>query len=432
MLSNRLFGHAAIYTMSNFAVAGVPFLLLPVLTRVLDPAAYGVIAMFSLVVAFMSVGVGLNIHGAITVRYFDKSNFDIPKYVSTALIILAFSTGLMFAFVYIAGAKIAEITSIPMEWLYAAVLVAFLQFLVQILLALWQASKKPIPYGALRISHALLDAIGSILLVVVLALSWQGRLSGMLAAWFLTAMIAVYFLIRESWLAKTIDLAYAKDALSYGLPLVPHAVGGMILGLADRFMVNSVLDVSSTGIYALAVQLGLILGILTESINKAFAPWLMERLININYESQKKIVTFTYIYFVAIISLAAVGSIIVPYILPFIVGPQFQTAGPLLVYILFGNAFTGMYYMVTNYIFYSRRTGLLSKLTISVGVMTAGISWYLINAYGVRGAAIGFMLGQASLFLGAWILSTLCVPMPWFNPGYLFIKHKAPHSGNRQ
>ena len=42
MLNNRLFGHAAIYTLSNFAVAGVPFLLLPVLTRVLDPAAYGV------------------------------------------------------------------------------------------------------------------------------------------------------------------------------------------------------------------------------------------------------------------------------------------------------------------------------------------------------------------------------------------------------
>lgn len=414
MLNNRLFGHAAIYTLSNFAVAGVPFLLLPVLTRVLDPAAYGVVAMFSLVVAFMSVGVGLNVHGAITVRYFDRSSFDIPKYVSTALVILAVSTSLMLALVFITGTRIAEITSIPKQWLYAAVLVAFLQFLVQIVLALWQASKKPIKYGALRITHAFLDAIGSIILVLVLAFSWQGRLSGMLVAWLCAAIIAVYFLVREGWVARSIDPAYGKDAINYGVPLVPHAVGGLLLGMADRFMVNNILDVSSTGIYVVAVQLGLILGILADSFNKAFAPWLMEKLSDVDYESQKKIVIYTYIYFFVIIALAAFGAFVAPYVLPYIVGPQFQTVGPLLVFILLGNAFIGMYYMVTNYIFYSRRTGLLSALTISVGVITVALSWFLISAYGIKGAAIGFMFGQASLFFGAWVLSNYCVPMPWF------------------
>lgn len=414
MLSNRLFGHAAIYTLSNFVVAGVPFLLLPVLTRVLDPAAYGTVAMFSLVVAFMSVCVGLNVHGAITVRYFDRSSFDIPKYVSTALVILVVSTGLMLTVVFIAGTKLAEITAIPTEWLYAAVLVAFLQFLVQILLALWQASKKPIRFGALRISHALLDAIASVVLVVVLSLSWEGRLSGMVAAWMCAATIAVYFLVREGWLAKNVDPVYAKDALKYGVPLVPHAVGGLLLGMVDRFMVNNILDVSSTGIYVVAVQLGLILGMLADSFNKAFAPWLMEKLSNVNNESQKKIVIFTYIYFFSIIVFAVLGAVVAPYVLPFIVGVEFQAAGSLLVFILLGNAFIGMYYMVTNYIFYSRRTGLLSALTISIGLMTIGLSWFLIHAYGIKGAAIGFMIGQACLFLGAWVLSNYCVPMPWF------------------
>lgn len=415
MPNKRLFGHAAIYTISNFAVAGVPFVLLPILTRVLDPAAYGIVAMFSLVVAFMSVGVGLNIHGAITVRYFDSAKFDIPKYISTAFVILAVSAGLMLFLVFVAGTKIVEITSIPKGWLYIAVLVALLQFLVQILLALWQASKKPISYGALRISHALLDAIGSVVLIVVLTLSWQGRLSGMLAAWACAASIAVYFLIREGWLGKSLDLVYAKDALRFGVPLVPHALGGLLLGMIDRLMVNNILDTSSTGIYVVAVQLGLVLGMLADSFNKAFAPWLMEKLSNINNESQKKIVTFTYIYFISIILLATAGAIITPHLLPYIVGPQFQTVGPLLVYILFGNAFIGMYYMVTNYIFFSRKTGLLSMLTITIGLVTTATSWVLINKYGIVGAAIGFMLGQASLFLGAWALSNFCVPMPWLS-----------------
>lgn len=415
MIKNRLLGHAAIYTLSNFAVAGVPFVLMPILTRVLDPTDYGILAMFSLVVAFMSVLVGLNVHGAVSIRYLDGSNYNIPKYVSTAIGILLTSTGLILVLVYVLGDVISNLTSIPALWIYAAAMVAFLQFLVQIMLVLWQASKQPVRYGALRISHALLDAVFSIILVIVLALSWQGRISGILIAWLFIAIVAIFFMIREGWLISSVDSVYAKDALSYGVPLLPHAVGGVLLGMADRFMVNNILDVSSTGIYVVAVQIGLILGMIADSFNKAFAPWLMERLANVDTDTKRKIVIFTYLYFVVIILIAGLGSATVPFILPYIVGPQFIEVGPIIVYMLFGNAFVGMYYMVTNYVFYSRRTGMLSVLTVVIGIITLCLSWYLINAHGVKGAAIGFMLGQASLFLGTWILSNYCVPMPWFN-----------------
>jgi O-antigen/teichoic acid export membrane protein len=139
----------------------------------------------------------------------------------------------------------------------------------------------------------------------------------------------------------------------------------------------------------------------------------MAKLSNINDASKRNIVTFTYIYFFSIFILAILGSYIIDNILPYILGPQFQAAGPLMVYIFLGNAFIGMYYMVTNYIFYSGKTGLLSILTITIGGMTVGLSWFLINIYGIVGAAIGFMIGQASLFIGAWVLSNYCVPMPW-------------------
>ncbi len=414
MIKNRLFGHAAIYTLSNFAVAGVPFLLLPVLTRVLEPAAYGVVAMFSMVVAFISIFVGLNVHGAISVRYLDNSKFDIRTYVSSSLALLAISSILMLIFISIAGDILSDLTTIPVRWLYIAVLVAFFQFIVQVLLALWQSSKKPVRYGAMRLFNALLDGGVSIALVVVLALSWQGRIAGMLAAWMCVAIAAAYYLIREGWLAKSVDAAYVKDALSYGGQLIPHAVGGVMLGMADRFMVNNILDVSSTGIYVVAVQLGLILAMLADSFNKAFAPWLMEKLADISLDSKGRIVKFTYVYFFSIFLLAILGGVIGPSLLPFLVGPEFQSAGDILIYIMIGNAFMGMYYMVTNYIFYSRRTGLLSALTMSVGALTVVSSWFLIKAYGLTGAAIGFMLSQAGLFLGAWVLSNICVPMPWF------------------
>ena len=414
MQYRQFFGQAAIYTISNFVIAGIPFFLLPALTRFLNPAEYGIIGMFTMLVSFISVGVGLNVHGAITVRYFDRSGFDIRTYVTTTLIILAVSTGLMLAFIAIAGSKLAGITAVSQQWLYVAVLVAFLQFLVQIRLVLWQDQKKPMKYAFLRFSHAVVDAVCSIVLVFALTLSWQGRLSGILAGWLCVAIIAVYFLIKENWLSRSVDVACAKDALNYGFPLVPHVIGALLLGVGDRFIVNKALGTSSVGVYVVAIQIGLVIGILADSVNKAFVPWLMEGLVKANKSSQKKIVILTYVYFIVILALAALAVLVAPYILPFIVGPQFQSVGPLLKFILFGYAFTGMYYFVTNYIFYSKRTGLLSILTVCIGLLTLILSWFLINTHGLKGAAIGFMIGQASLFLGAWLLSNFCIPMPWF------------------
>ena len=413
MLRGRLFNHAAIYTCSNFAVAGVPFLLLPVLTRALEPASYGLVAMFMLVVPFMAVGVGLNMHGAVTVRYFDRLNCDIREYVTTTCCIsiasLTFITVLMLFF----GEKLSEATSLPISWLFLALLMAFLQFVVQIMLVLWQASGKPIRYGALRISHALFDAIVSVGLVVMLSLSWQGRLSGLVLAWVFAAVLAGYFLFHEGWVAKVATYWCAKDALSFGLPLIPHALGGLLLGMADRFLVNTLIDSANAGVYMVAIQIGLALGLLGDSVNKAFAPWLMSKLVDIGDKEKRKIVKFTYLYFLMITLLAITGALISPFFLPYVVGEQYQEAGSLLIFVLLGNAFLGMYYMVTNYIFFKRKTGLLSLLTISIGVVSLVLTWFLIGAYGLKGAAIGFMIGQAALFLGAWVLSSFFVPMPW-------------------
>jgi O-antigen/teichoic acid export membrane protein len=410
---SSFFSNAAIYTISNFAVAVVPFLLLPLMTHVLSPEDYGRIAMFTVFSSFLFVFVGFNTHGAVMVRFFEPDKFSIPDYVTTVLAILAATTIMVTIIVGIFSEQLQAVTAIPGNWLILAVAVAALQFLVQTLLTLWQSSRQPGKYGALRLNHAIMDGSVSVALVVGLHYSWTGRVSGIALAWAVTAVIAVFFLRREGWTANRVDPTYAKDALRYGVPLAPHAVGGLLLGLADRFLVTNLLDVSSTGVYLAATQIGMVLGITADAVNKAFAPWLMQILGNAKHVEKSQIVRNTYVYFVVIILLAASGALLAPHIIPVILGKEFQQSSDFIVFLFFGNAFIGMYYMVTNYIFYSRRTELLSALTIVVGVVSVAISWVLIREYGLRGAAIGFMAGQGLLFLGAWALAQFCHPMPW-------------------
>jgi O-antigen/teichoic acid export membrane protein len=99
-----------------------------------------------------------------------------------------------------------------------------------------------------------------------------------------------------------------------------------------------------------------------------------------------------------------------------VAGPAFSQAGSLVGWLALGQAFAGMYLMVTNYVFYSRRTGLLSLATISTGALNVFLLVVLVGRYGVKGAAWAFAIAMAVRFLLTWIVAQRRQPMPWFNP----------------
>lgn len=413
MIRSRFLGSAIIYTVANFAVAGVPFLLLPILTRNLSPEEYGAVAMFMVVVAFMAVGTGLNTHGAIMIRYFDSDRFQTSTYVSSVLFILLASTSVLSIIVYLGQDELELYTGLPITWIAFAVFVASSQFVVQILLTLWQASEQPTKFASLRISQATLDGVFSLFLVITLALSWEGRLLGIGTAWGVSAIAAFYFLYKGGWLVKTADRYHAKDALRYGIPLLPHAIAGLALAMTDRLLVTNLMDLTSTGVYMVAVQIGMILQIAADAFNKAFAPWLINALHNKNLNRDIKIVRYTYLYFVVILSIAIGIGAASEFIVDLVAGDQYKEAADIAKYMLIGNAFVGMYFMVTNYVFFSRRTELLSLTTTIIGIATFGLTYYLIKINGAIGAAQAFMISQILMFLVTWYIANKCHSMPW-------------------
>jgi O-antigen/teichoic acid export membrane protein len=206
---------------------------------------------------------------------------------------------------------------------------------------------------------------------------------------------------------------FIQEILRFGLPLIPHSLAAMILSLSNQFMITQQLGFSSTGIYIVALQLGMVIGILVRAFNKSYSPWLMKCLSKKNTISSEKLVRIIYLYFLSIVIFAVVLSYLFNEILPFWVGEQFHQAIKLCVYIIFGNVFTGMYYMVANFVFFKKRTELLSISTSIISVFTVVVGWNLIAVYGIVGAGIAFVLGQFLIFISTWILAQFCYPMPW-------------------
>jgi O-antigen/teichoic acid export membrane protein len=408
-----LFGSAIIYTMFAGVSAGIPLLLLPILTRLLSPEEYGKVAMFSVVVQILGTLTGLSVHGAVGMRYFDRDKLDFPRYVASCLMILLASTAGVLVLVLFALPWLEEFTKLPGHWLVLAVLLSGTNFIVQTQLSIWQSGRRALRFGMLRIAQAVTDLALSLLLVVVAGLAWQGRIGGIAIAGFATAAVAVVTLVRGRWLRFPVDRGYIENALHFGVPLVPHAIGGMLMAMVDRFMISNILDVASTGIYMVALQIGLALNLLNDALNRAYSPDLIEELKIGDPDRDVKIVRATYAYFLALLVAGVALGFLAPSILGVLVGAKFQAAAPVVIFITIGQAFSGMYMMVATYVFYAGRTANLAIITLTCGLLNVAISYWLLRTRGLEGAALAFMIAQTALFLGTWWLSNQSRPMPW-------------------
>lgn len=408
-----LAGPALIYTLTNAFSAGVPFLMLPILTRLLTPDQYGIVAMFGLTVTVLGAFTGLSVHGVVGIRYFEQDRYDLPSYVTTCLLILLGSTTAVFLVVWFFTSLLVSVTKVPPLWLHIAVIVSGAQFVFQILLVLYQSSRQTWCFAVFRVGQTLTEALVSLICVIGLGLSWQGRLGGIAFAAIVFMVVALLALRSRHWLIGQADKGYAANALKFGVPLIPHVIGGMLIVMVDRFLISNLLDVGSTGIYMVAMQIGMVLGLLTDAFNRAFSPWLIESLKKDDPVRDGMIVRYTYLYFVALSVVALLLGLSAPYVLLLLVGPKYQAAASIVVYIAIGFAFGGMYYMVTNYIFYAGKTHLLAIITFSSGLFNLVATYYLLRVNGLVGAGQAFMLSQAITFFGTWWLAHRSRRMPW-------------------
>jgi O-antigen/teichoic acid export membrane protein len=411
--ARTILGPALIYVAANILTAAIPLLLLPLFTRVLSPEDYGRIAMFGVVVQLLGALAGLSVHGAIGVRFFDRETMDFPRFVGSCLTVLAGSLLLVLAVVIATLPLLETFTKLPGPWLLVAVAVSGANFIVQSQLAIFQSAGQPIRFGALRLTQATLDLGLSLVLVLSLGLAWQGRAAGVTLAAAAAALLALAMMRSGGWLRLPGTRDYARQAIRFGLPLVPHAIGGLLIASVDRFMISNILDVGSAGIYLVAIQIGLVLNLVTDAGNRAFAPWLMRSLKQSDPNQDLAVVRLTYLGFGVLLLLGVAMGLTAPALLSVLVGEEFRSAGPIIVYVTIGQAFGGMYLLVTNYVFFAGKTGRLAAVSLTCGLLNVGLSYVLLTTRGLEGAAQAFMCAQLLQFLGTWWLASRAHPMPW-------------------
>ncbi|GHB22037.1 oligosaccharide flippase family protein [Shewanella indica] len=408
--------NALIYIASNITSSIAPFILIPILTRTLSVEDYGLIALFQTLLPMMGIFIGLNVSGAIARKFYDKEdNYDFSTYVFSGLSIAVLSSTIISVFSFLlfklGAGKIQEI--MPLGILMSAILYSTLNTFNQVRLVIWQVRENAFKYAVFQLSFSFCLLISCLWLIYF---SDTGPYSRIYSAIFTAAIFcsfSILFLYKYNELKLGIKLDRFREVLSFGLPLLPHSIGMIIINMADRYFISAYLGMRYLGLYMAVIQVSMVLSMIFDAINKAYVPWLFSNLNKNCSRTDRKIVSNTYKYMLVLIAIGMVGGVIGPNLFLIFVGEKYQEVSSFISIVVWTQVFYGMYLMVTNYIFYSRKNSKLSTVTIIVGVVNILLLIIFIPKYGLEGAIYIGLISSFARFICTWILASKVKSMPW-------------------
>lgn len=412
-LKEKLFRGFAIYLGSSVINKAIPFLLLPILTRYLSTEEYGILAIYQVMISFGMPIVGMNMQNNITRNFFSKSKDFVARMAFNLFVVLTVSSAIFLLF--ISGYLLAGGTqfSIPEKWLYVLPVIAFMNMVNNFNLTILRNRKRAAEYGAFEISRTAVDLSLTILLIVVYAYGWEGRASGILVASLVIGVISIFRIWQSGYLLCEIDTTHIKEILKISLPLIPHALGGVIITLGDRIFIDQMVSTSAVGIYTVGYQFGMIMTLVVVAFNKTWSPWMYELLAEEKEENKVNIVKATYLVGLGFIALALIVTGISYYLLPFMTALEYHGGFIYVIWIALGYAFFGMYNLVFPYGVHIGNTKYLGIITFSVAILNLAFNYILINVNGPVGAAQATLISYAVLFISTWWYSNKLYPMPW-------------------
>ena len=401
-MMRELWRHGAIYAAGTIVSRGLALLLMPLVTRLLAPAEYGVFDLVVTAGVLANLLVPLETPQALARMWNEREPGDAQRRLAgtawtfgvlgyAGFVALAYAVAPWLA-PRVFGAGYVE------AWQAGAVFIGA-NGVMLLLQSQFRWERRPRAYAAMSIAYG----AGTLALLALLA--WRGTADAADVLWAHAAaslFVAAGARVRlRGTLGWGVDAGELRVMLRYSLPLVPAGVALFAATYLHRWMLGALGSLDDVGLFGVAARLGGAVTLVLIGVQTAITP-----LVYAHHREPGTPAALARLaegfWCLALLACGAMA-LFARELLALLAGPAYAAAAPLLVWLAVA-ALLGQMYVFAPGIPIAQRTGWQLAITLAAALAAVLLNLLLVPLAGARGAAAASVL-SALLFLGAWIVA---------------------------
>lgn len=386
------------YIFSSLFTKGLGILLLPVYTRYLSLADYGVLSVLNSIGQLLPILISLQIDGAFG-RYFHEDKVDhqrLRKLFSTTYWFIAIYGGVIVAISLVSSSIwVGYFAQVPFPYLLLTFIPALLMQLGQLGTIYLRQSLNSRRTTFLEVGTALLSIGITLPLLIIFNMGVLAKLIGSaFAATFILAYYSWYF-IKKNLLGFEWDFQVLRRSLIYSLPLLPSVVAGWISGSSDRLMLAKYVSVESVGIYSLAATLATLLYVIQDALTQVTGPISMSGLVHEKQKTLNKIAYLSLLMWALMLGANLSVVLFSPEIIAIFATKKYAASAALIGICGFAYVVSSQYRIFMDILSLHNKTWLLSLTGLLAAALSGVLNLLLIPRFGTYGAATAFVVSVA-------------------------------------
>ncbi|MDP9268918.1 MAG: oligosaccharide flippase family protein [Acidobacteriota bacterium] len=271
----RLITSIVTYGGGDFLVLAVGgLLLLPLYTRHLDPAAYGVFVVTKTNSDIFNYLLQFGLISAVSRVYFIyRAKQQEAEYLGSILIFQFLLAAVVFALFWLAGGPVWRLLSpgVPAQpFMWFAFALAFFAFVPALFTILLRLEERAGYFVAIQAGSALLLTLLVVLLLVVFKAGVIGLLYGVVLTSLVTWLVVLVLLLpRLRW---RFQWEHVAVSLKFGIPVVVGYFAFFFINKFSIVFLQRHVDLAQVGFFGLAQQLALVITLVSLAFGKTFQP----------------------------------------------------------------------------------------------------------------------------------------------------------------
>ena len=411
---HKLSKNFAIYGAGDVAIQAVNVLLLSVYVQYLTKSDYGVLALLGSVEAIAKLFFRWGVDGAYMRLWYDCEDTASRQRLSSTLFFFLLAVNGILLILSVVAAPFAS------GWLLGSS--EYTLALQLVLLNTFAIGFTFIPFHVLRIENksrefsalAFARSVSTLVLRIMLIVGLGYGLMGVVIADILVTAAMLAVMVR--WFAKLIrpvfSRAMLREALSFGLPRVPHGFALQVMSVGDRLVMKFLqTPLDAIGMYSIGVSFGLIPKIALGAFEYAWAPFYYAAS---REEGAGRVFSRVTTYGIAALALMTAGlSAIAGDLLNLVTHNQYGGAAGVVAWTAVGVFFYGTYLLTSIGLNITKNTRYYPVSTAIGAGVNLGMNVWLIPRYGIIGAAWATAVAYAVQAAIAFVLSQRHYPVSY-------------------